>query len=57
LTILDGDLAECGGFSAIHNHPQFFQMGISEQDMVSCAGVILCFIVFIDLNTSLIAYS
>jgi len=38
LTILDNDLAASAGFTKLKNHPRFFQMGIAQQDMISCAG-------------------
>jgi transketolase C-terminal domain/subunit len=38
LVLLDGDLASSLGVTAISNHPRFYQMGISEQDMCSFAS-------------------
>lgn len=38
LALLDGDLASSLGATSACNHPRFYQMGVSEQDMVSFAA-------------------
>ncbi len=38
ITVLDADLVHSCGLDALVGHPRFLEMGISEQDMVSCAG-------------------
>ena len=38
LALLDGDLASSAGITSASKHPRFFQMGVSEQDMVSFAA-------------------
>jgi len=38
LAVLDADLAHACGLEPLQHHARFFEMGISEQDMVSFAG-------------------